>query len=116
MAFGALALKDGVAAARIAGQRQRVRVTGQDLLTILRDALGGEQFAGAAAQLSDAVLVNPYSPEEMSDAIARALKMPLAERKARWEKLIDNVRKEDVMWWCELFITALEDAPEHVEA
>ncbi|MEG8052659.1 trehalose-6-phosphate synthase [Sphingomonas aerolata] len=74
------------------------------------------QFAGAAAQLSDAVLVNPYSPEEMSDAIARALKMPLAERKARWEKLIDNVRKEDVMWWCELFITALEDAPEHVEA
>jgi trehalose-6-phosphate synthase len=65
---------------------------------------------------TDAVLVNPYSPEEMADAIARALKMPLAERKARWEKLIDNVRREDVMWWCELFITALEDAPEHAEA
>jgi len=73
-------------------------------------------FAGAATQLKDAVLVNPYSPEEMSDAIDRALKMPLAERKERWEKLIDNVRKEDVMWWCELFITALEAVPEHVEA
>ncbi|RZM35664.1 MAG: trehalose-6-phosphate synthase, partial [Sphingomonas sp.] len=68
------------------------------------------------AQLRDAVLVNPYSPEEMSDAIARALTMPLAERKARWEKLIDNVRREDVMWWCELFITALEAVPESESA
>lgn len=74
------------------------------------------QFAGAAAQLKDAVLVNPYSPEELSDAIGRALTMPLAERKERWEKLIDNVRREDVMWWCELFITALEAVPENVEA
>jgi trehalose 6-phosphate synthase len=73
-------------------------------------------FAGAAAQLKDAVLVNPYSAEEMSDAIATALTMPLAERKARWEKLIDNVRREDVMWWCDLFLAALEAIPEHEAA
>ena len=74
------------------------------------------KFAGAAEQLTDAVLVNPYSAEEMSDAIATALAMPRAERIRRWEKLIDNVRREDVMWWCELFIDALSAVPERAEA
>ncbi len=68
-------------------------------------------FAGAAAQLKEAVLVNPYSAEEMSDAIVTALGMPRAERIRRWEALIDNIRREDVMWWCELFIEALEKVP-----
>ena len=36
--------------------------------------------AGAAIQLRDALLINPYSSEEMSDAINRALAMPLDER------------------------------------
>ncbi|MBB4086351.1 alpha,alpha-trehalose-phosphate synthase (UDP-forming) [Sphingomonas carotinifaciens] len=64
-------------------------------------------FAGAAAQLKEAVLVNPYSAEELSDAIVKALEMPRAERIRRWEALIDNVRREDVFWWCDLFLAAL---------
>ena len=71
-----------------------------------------ETLKSAPKRISDSL----KSLGAAEDEIARALKMPLAKRKARWEKLIDNVRKEDVMWWCELFITALEDAPEHVEA
>src|SRR3546814_4430710 len=54
------------------------------------------RFAGAALQLRDAVLINPYSAEEIADAIERALSMPLAERKARWRKLMDSVEREDV--------------------
>ena len=65
------------------------------------------RFAGAAEQLKDAVLINPYSAEEMSDAIVQALTMPRDERIRRWQSLIDNVRREDVFWWCELFLTAL---------
>ena len=67
-------------------------------------------FAGAASQLTEAVLVNPYSADELSDAIARALAMPKAERVRRWEALIDNIRREDVHWWCDLFLGALEGA------
>ncbi|KQT35360.1 alpha,alpha-trehalose-phosphate synthase [Sphingomonas sp. Leaf412] len=67
------------------------------------------RFAGAAAQLTGAVLVNPHSAEEMSDALATALEMPREERIRRWEVLIDNVRREDVHWWCDLFLNALED-------
>src|SRR3954462_3499974 len=57
------------------------------------------RFAGAAYQLHEALLVNPYSKDERSDAIRRALDMPRAERIRRWEALIDNVRREDVLHW-----------------
>lgn len=67
-------------------------------------------FAGAASQLTEAVLVNPYSAEEMSDAIVMALEMPRAERVRRWEALIANIRAEDVMWWRDLFLDALTAA------
>ena len=67
------------------------------------------RFAGAASQLAEAVLVNPYSADEVSEAIALALEMPRDERIRRWEALIDNVRREDVHWWCDLFLDALEE-------
>lgn len=68
-------------------------------------------FAGAAAQLDQAVLVNPYSAEEVSDAIATALTMPRDERIARWRSLFENVSREDVMWWRRTFTDALETQP-----
>lgn len=73
-------------------------------------------FAGAAAQLGQAVLVNPYSAEEISDAIAVALAMPREERIARWRALMDNVQREDVMWWRRTFTDALEMAPQPASA
>jgi len=67
------------------------------------------RFAGAAAQLGvGAVLVNPYSAEELSDAILLALKMPLEERIGRWRAMMDNVESEDVLWWRQRFTDALE--------
>lgn len=68
-------------------------------------------FAGAAAQLRDAILVNPYSPEDVADALAQALAMPLHERKSRWRRLMDNVEQQDVMWWLNNFVSALKEAP-----
>jgi trehalose 6-phosphate synthase len=70
------------------------------------------RFAGAAYQLHEALLVNPYSKDEISDAIRRALDMPRAERVRRWEALIDNVRREDVLHWRRSFVTALEGTRE----
>ena len=65
------------------------------------------RFAGAAAQLPDALLVNPYSADELSDAIVTALRMPLAERRARWEKMMEGLRSEDIAWWSRTFLSAL---------
>jgi len=65
------------------------------------------RFAGAAHQMRDAILVNPYSKDEISDAICEALDMDKAERVRRWESLIESVRREDVVAWRRAFVEAL---------
>ena len=68
------------------------------------------RFTGAAEQLSDALLINPFSAEEMADAIRTALKMPLDERIRRWRSMFDNVQSEDVMWWLKRFTDVLSSS------
>ncbi|EDL48127.1 trehalose-6-phosphate synthase [Erythrobacter sp. SD-21] len=69
------------------------------------------RFAGAAAQLQDAVLVNPHSPDDLAHAIRVALDMPLEERKERYENLVATVRDDDVQDWTETFLTDLDNIP-----
>lgn len=78
------------------------------------------RFAGAALQLKDALLVNPYSKDEIADAIMKAIRMSKAERIRRWTSMIETVRNEDVVAWRHAFVSALESArppvssePEH---
>ncbi|WP_299652189.1 trehalose-6-phosphate synthase [uncultured Tateyamaria sp.] len=68
-------------------------------------------FAGAAEQLSDALLVNPYDPQDVALALEQALVMPLDERKRRHASLRDNVMKENIGWWTDRYLTALQTAP-----
>ena len=79
------------------------------------------RFAGAAEQMGEALLVNPFSREELSDAIQRALTMPLEERIRKWTALMTVVRGTDVGVWRDDFVTRLRaveiigdgDAPFH---
>ena len=68
------------------------------------------RFAGAATQLTEALLINPYSAEEMADAIRTALAMPKAERIRRWQAMFDVICRQDVMWWRRRFTDALEQS------
>lgn len=68
------------------------------------------RFAGAAAQLKDAVLVNPHSPDDIAHAIRIALDMPLDERKRRYEKMIATVRDDNVQNWTRDFLRDLSEA------
>lgn len=65
------------------------------------------RFAGAAQQLdaggAGAVLVNPYSPDDLSQAIGCALDMPLAERRARYQAMISTIREDNVQAWTRRF-------------
>lgn len=69
------------------------------------------RFAGAAEQMTEALLVNPHSAEEISDALRHALSMPLEERIRRWERLKTGVEQQDVVWWLQRFTEALRQAP-----
>ncbi len=66
------------------------------------------RFTGAAAQMKDALIVNPFSREDVSEAIKRGLTMPLAERKTRWETLMHGVMSDDVAAWRDSYVHALE--------
>jgi trehalose 6-phosphate synthase len=65
------------------------------------------RFAGAASQLDQALLVNPYSPDDIADAIERALSMSREERIERWRPMCERIVGEDVIWWRARFIEAL---------
>ena len=57
--------------------------------------------------MGEALLVNPFSREELSDAIHRALTMPLTERRRKWEGLMQVVRDTDVGIWRDDFVSTL---------
>jgi trehalose 6-phosphate synthase len=65
------------------------------------------RFAGAAAECTAALLVNPYDPEAVSTSIAHALSMPLDERRMRHEALYRVIAKNDLQSWGEHFLSAL---------
>ena len=65
------------------------------------------RFAGAAQELVEALLVNPADTEEVADALERALKMPLAERRERWSAMMDVLRRNDITAWRNAFLQAL---------
>lgn len=69
------------------------------------------RFAGAAEQLKEALLVNPYDTHGTAETIQQALHMPLEERRARHQKLLSRIREHDVHWWRRTFLDALREAP-----
>jgi trehalose 6-phosphate synthase len=69
------------------------------------------EFAGAAEQMTEALIVNPFSREDVAEAIRRGLAMPLAERIERWRALNAGVQQMDVAAWRDDFVAALREAP-----
>ena len=62
------------------------------------------EFAGVARQLPEALLVNPYSIEDMVTAVMRALHMSKEEQRKRMQAMQDRTRTEDIAWWAEAFL------------
>ena len=65
------------------------------------------RFAGAAEQMREALLVNPYDIPATAQAIQRALRMPLVERRERHAALLAQIRAFDVHWWRKAVLYAL---------
>ena len=65
------------------------------------------RFAGAAQQMRDALLVNPYDTEEVAGALEQARTMPLDERRNRHHKLMEGLLRDDVSDWRRRFLEAL---------
>ena len=74
------------------------------------------EFAGAAAEMGEAIHINPYDQERLAAKINDALAMPESERKARMRALRSRVLTHDVHRWAESFISALEKTEPRVRA
>ncbi|MGE3539232.1 MAG: trehalose-6-phosphate synthase [Candidatus Tectimicrobiota bacterium] len=65
------------------------------------------EFAGAARELADALLVNPYDTEGCAEAIYTALTMEPRERRARMVRMRRVVEEHNVYRWAASFLRAL---------
>ncbi|KXA97369.1 alpha,alpha-trehalose-phosphate synthase [candidate division MSBL1 archaeon SCGC-AAA259I14] len=62
-------------------------------------------FAGSSVELKEAIQVNPYDAGEVAQGIKKALTMTKRERKERLEILKDKVKRRDLTWWRDKFLS-----------
>ncbi|MBN1292393.1 MAG: bifunctional alpha,alpha-trehalose-phosphate synthase (UDP-forming)/trehalose-phosphatase [Candidatus Latescibacteria bacterium] len=70
------------------------------------------EMAGAAAELSESIIVNPNNIESVSESIYKALKMPEFEQKKRNKTMQDRLRRYNVEKWADDFIKNLAQIKE----
>ncbi len=73
-------------------------------------------LAGAAEELQEALVVNPFDVEAVAEALHRALSMPEDERQARMSALRDRVRTNNVHAWVNRFLEAAAGAARQARA
>lgn len=67
-------------------------------------------LAGAAKELTSAILINPYDARAVGMAIQTALTMPLAERRERHAAMLETLKRSDIHHWAERFVGALVES------
>src|SRR5216683_859417 len=68
------------------------------------------EFAGAAAEMGEALLINPYDEDSTAATIERALTLDDQERRQRMTALHHRVLRNDVFHWGDRFLVALQEA------
>ncbi len=69
------------------------------------------RFTGAARELRDAILVNPYDVDETAEAIRLAVEMTPGERRSRMARMRRTVREHNIYRWAGLLLADLSRVP-----
>jgi trehalose 6-phosphate synthase len=64
-------------------------------------------FTGAARELPEALLVNPYATDHLADAIKNAIEMPYKEQRKRMRKMRETLRENNIYKWAADIVTEL---------
>jgi trehalose 6-phosphate synthase len=67
------------------------------------------QFAGAAKELDEALIVNPHETDAVAAALKRALEMSREERRERHAPMLAHLLKNDIKRWSRSYASALVD-------
>lgn len=68
------------------------------------------EFAGAARDLPEALIINPYDTEQFAAAIHQAITMEPAERRSRMTRMKERVEEYNIYRWAAEFLAALAQA------
>jgi trehalose 6-phosphate synthase/phosphatase len=82
--------------------RDGMNLVAKEYVACHRDGSGAlllSEFAGAAAEMGEAFIVNPYDTEATSVTIQRILQLPADERRERMTALYTRVRRNDAVAW-----------------
>lgn len=69
------------------------------------------RFAGAANELTSALIVNPYDRDEVAAALNQALTMSRTERISRYNDMMNVLRQNDIAHWRESYLQDLQALP-----
>ena len=92
--------------------RDGMNLVAKEYVACQRDSAGAlilSEFAGAAEELFNALIVNPYDAKAVADAIAHALEMSEDERRERMEPMRRRVMGFDARTWARAFIDELSN-------
>jgi trehalose-6-phosphate synthase len=99
-----------------------MNLVAKEFLAARRDERGVlilSQFTGAARELRDALLVNPYDIDQTAEAIRAALEMEPEEKQLRVHRMRKIIREHNIYHWAGNLITELVevrlDAPEDTQ-
>lgn len=73
-------------------------------------ALVLSEFAGAAAEMGEAFLINPFDEDRTAEVVMQALSLPEEQRRERMRALARRVARNNVFAWGDRFVTNLADA------
>ncbi|HBT61787.1 MAG TPA: trehalose-6-phosphate synthase, partial [Elusimicrobia bacterium] len=65
------------------------------------------RFTGAAREMRDALIVNPYDTEEVAEAIRAGIQMPPEEAAMRMVRLRREIRENNIYRWAANLVTEL---------
>ena len=69
------------------------------------------EFAGAARELEQALIVNPHETDAVASALKRALEMPVDERRERHAPMLAHLQANDITKWAEDYLSAPRRRP-----
>jgi trehalose 6-phosphate synthase len=65
------------------------------------------RFAGAARELADAEIINPYAVDELAEVLHRAVTMPDEEQQRRMRKMREHLRERNIYRWAGSILSTL---------
>lgn len=91
--------------------RDGMNLVAKEYVAAKRDSPGVlilSEMAGAAAELKEALIINPNDVEEIEGALVDAMLMPVAEQKRRMERMQKTISVQSVNKWASDFVTELD--------